>query len=107
MSVSARMKQYGTFRAIGLSNRQLIKMILAEALAYAITGSFCGVIIGLFLNKLLYEKLVTSRWGESWSVPFPEIAIILGVVILSIVLAMQGPGKRIRKMSIVDTIRAQ
>lgn len=107
MSVSARMKQYGTFRAIGLSNRQLIKMILAEALTYAITGSICGGTIGLFLNKLLYEKLVTYHWGEQWSVPFPEIGIIITIVILSVILAVQGPAKRIRNMSIVDTISAQ
>jgi putative ABC transport system permease protein len=107
MSVSARMKQYGTFRAIGLSNRQLIKMILAEALTYAITGSICGGAIGLFINKLLYEKLVTFHWGEQWNVPFPEIGIIIAIVILSVILAVQGPAKRFRDMSIVDTIGAQ
>ncbi|RKD31734.1 ABC transporter permease [Lacrimispora algidixylanolytica] len=107
MSVSARMKQYGTFRAIGLSNRQLIKMILAETLAYAITGSICGGTIGLFLNKLLYEKLVSFHWGEQWNVPFPEIGIIITIVILSVILAVRGPARRIRDMSIVDTISAQ
>ena len=35
MSVAARMKQYGAFRAIGLTNRQLTRMIVAEAAAYA------------------------------------------------------------------------
>jgi putative ABC transport system permease protein len=107
MSVSARMKQYGTFRAIGLSDRQLIKMILAEASTYAITGSICGGTIGLFLNKLLYEKLVTFHWGEQWNVPFPEIGIIIAIVVFSVILAVQGPAKRIRNMSIVDTIGAQ
>ena len=42
MSVAARMKQYGAFRAIGLSNRQLVKMIVAEASTYAVTGCICG-----------------------------------------------------------------
>jgi putative ABC transport system permease protein len=107
MSVSARMKQYGTFRAIGLSHRQLIKMILAEASTYAITGCICGGIIGLILNKFLYEKLVTFHWGEQWSVPFAEIAIIIAIVILSVILSVHGPAKRIRNMSIVDTISAQ
>ena len=107
MSVSARMKQYGTLRAIGLSNRQLIKMILAEALTYAITGSICGGAIGLFINKFLYQKLVTFYWGEQWSVPLPEIGIIITIVILSVILAVHGPAKRIRNMSIVDTIGAQ
>ena len=42
MSVAARMKQYGAFRAIGLSNRQLVRMVVAEASTYAVTGSICG-----------------------------------------------------------------
>lgn len=107
MSVSSRMKQYGAFRAIGLSNRQLIKMIIAEASTYAIIGSICGVIIGSILNKFLYASLITFHWGEQWQIPFIEIAIIIAIVLLSVALAVQGPAKRIRNMSIVDTISAQ
>lgn len=107
MSVSSRMKQYGAFRAIGLSNRQLIKMIIAEASTYAITGSICGSVVGLMLNKFLYARLVTFHWGEQWSIPFAEITIIITIVLLSVVLAVRGPVKRIREMSIVDTISAQ
>lgn len=107
MSVSSRMKQYGAFRAIGLSNRQLIKMIIAEASTYAITGSICGSVVGLMLNKFLYARLVTFHWGEQWSIPFAEISIIIAIVLFSVVLAVRGPVKRIREMSIVDTISAQ
>lgn len=107
MSVSARMKQYGAFRAIGLSNRQLIKMVIAEALTYAISGIAFGCIVGLMLNKFLYEKMITFYWGEHWSIPFAELGIIIAIVILSVILAVQGPAKRIRNMSIVDTISAQ
>ena len=41
------MKEYGSMRAIGMSNRQLIKMIIAEAGTYAISGVIWGCIIGL------------------------------------------------------------
>lgn len=107
MSVSSRMKQYGAFRAIGLSNRQLIKMIIAEAATYAIAGSIFGSAAGLMLNRLLYARLITYHWGEQWSLPFKEITIILAIVLLSVFVAVQGPVKRIREMSIVDTINAQ
>jgi ABC-type transport system, involved in lipoprotein release, permease component len=107
MSVSARLKQYGAFRAIGLSSRQLEKMIIAEASTYAFTGSVCGSILGLFLNKCLYEKMITFHWGKQWNVPYAELGIILAVVVVSIIYAVRGPVKRIRRMSIVDTISAQ
>ena len=107
MSVEARMKQYGGLRAIGLSDRQLQKMIVAETLTYAVTGGTCGVILGLLLNKKLFEFLVTYRWGEPWSLPFSELGIILGIVVLAVLLAVRAPIQKIHAMSIVDTINAQ
>jgi putative ABC transport system permease protein len=107
MSVSSRMKQYGVFRAIGLSNRQLAKMIVTEALTYIFFGSLCGGIAGLILNKLLYTKLVTFRWGEPWRIPQIELILILTLVLFSAVLAVRGPLKRIGQLSIVDTISAK
>lgn len=107
MSVEARMKQYGGLRAIGLSDKQLRKMIIAETSTYAVAGGACGVILGLTFNKKLFETLVTYRWGEPWSLPGAELAIIIGIVIISIILAIRGPIRKIREMSIVDTLNAQ
>lgn len=107
MSVEARMKQYGGLRAIGLSDRQLARMIVAETLTYAVTGSICGVVLGLLLNKKLFEFLVTYRWSEPWSLPVSELCIILGIVVLAVLLAVRGPIRKIHTMSIVDTMNAQ
>lgn len=107
MSVSSRTKQYGTFRAIGLSIRQLKKMIVAEACMYALMGSIIGTVIGLLCNKVLFKILITSHWGTAWAVPWTEIGIILLVIIVSVVLAILGPIRKIQKMSIVDTISTQ
>ncbi len=107
MSVAARMKQYGAFRAIGLSNQQLVKMVVAEASTYAVTGCICGGILGLLCNKFLFDKLVGFHWGDPWSVPVSEFAVILAVVAVAVILAIREPIKKIRDMSIVDTISAQ
>ena len=107
MSVSARLKQYGAFRAIGVSMGQLSKMIVAEAFTYTIIGGVVGTVLGLFCNKLLFGMLISYRWGDAWTPPLPEVAVILLIVISSVILAVHGPIKRIRNMSIVDTISAQ
>ncbi|WP_312061287.1 ABC transporter permease [Anaerotignum sp.] len=107
MSVSARMKEYVAFRAIGLSNQQMKKMIVAEASTYAVVGGFWGSVLGLLFNKLLYEKMITFYWGEQWKIPFVDLGIILGIVIIAVMIAVNGPLKRIRKISIVDTMSAQ
>ena len=65
------------------------------------------MILGLLLNKKLFEFLVTYRWGEPWSLPFSELGIILGIVVLAVLLAVRAPIQKIHAMSIVDTINAQ
>lgn len=106
MSVAAKMKQYGAFRAIGLSNRQLAKMIIAEASTYAITGTICGSILGIVCNKILFSKLITYQWGDTWSVPLVELGIIIVVVAIAVILAVRNPIRKMKETSIVDTISA-
>ena len=106
MSVAARTKQYGVLRAVGLSGKQLTRMILSEAMTYAVTGSAFGTVIGLAFNYLLFSKLVSFNWGDTWSFPFSELLIILTVIIGSVILAVHKPIKRIRDTSIVESISA-
>ena len=107
MSVAARTKQYGAFRAIGLSDRQLSKMIIAEAAAYAIAGSIVGAVLGVICNKILFDLLISRQWGDPWLLPWGKLMVIVFIVLFSVVVAVHAPIKRIRNMSIVDTISAQ
>ena len=107
MSVSARLRQYGAMRAIGTGIRQLKSMVAAEVSAYLICGLVTGVALGIPLHHFLYRKMITSRWGDAWSLPAREFCVIAVVMIISAVIAMIGPVQRINKMSIVETISAQ
>lgn len=107
MSVAARTKQYGALRAIGLSNRQLSKMIIAEAVTYTVSGSIVGTALGLVCNKVLFGMLVSYQWGDSWSIPGKELGIILLTLLFAVILAVCAPTRKLRGMSIVDTICAQ
>ena len=107
MSVSARTRQYGAFRAIGMSGRQLAKMIIAEAATYALFGSIAGAALGLACNKLLFEMLIGHNWGDPWALPLPNLALILLLVFFAVALAVRGPIKRLQSLSVVDTISAQ
>ncbi|MDO4324278.1 MAG: FtsX-like permease family protein [Lachnospiraceae bacterium] len=107
MSVSARMKEYGVMRAVGMSEGQLVRMVAGEAAAYAGFGILFGCLLGLPVNCVLFRFLVTARWGDAWQLPVRELLVILAVMAFSLCLAIWGPSKRIRKMSVVDTIAAQ
>ena len=100
MGVSARIKQYGAMRAVGMESRQVTKMITAEAATYAICGTTAGIILGLLLHYLIYTKIVITHFGGSWNNPFTIIAVILLLVVFSCIISVYAPAKRIRKMAI-------
>ena len=104
MGVSARIKQYGAMRAVGMGSGQVAKMITAEAVTYAICGTAAGIILGLLLHYLIYAKVVITHFGGSWNIPFTAIAIVLLLVVFSCIVAIYAPAKRIRNMAITATI---
>lgn len=104
MGVSARIKQYGAMRAVGMGSGQVAKMITAEAVTYAICGTVAGIILGLLLHYLIYAKIVITHFGGSWNIPFATIAIVLLLVVFSCIVAIYAPAKRIRNMAITATI---
>ncbi len=104
MSVSARIKQYGAMRAVGMESRQVTKMIIGESAVYTLCGTVVGIIIGLLFHYLIYVKLFITHFGGSWNIPVTTIIIIFLLVFCSCVAAVYAPAKRIRNMAITNTI---
>ena len=104
VSVSARMKQYGILRAIGMDDAQLRRMVSAEAGTYAVSGLVVGIALGLVLNRMLYTRLITHYFGAAWQVPWGCLAVIVVVVLAAVVLAVYNPVRRILMQPITATI---
>ena len=62
MGVSARIKQYGAMRAVGMGSGQVAKMITAEAVTYAICGTAAGIVLLLLLQLYFYWLLSHVLW---------------------------------------------
>lgn len=107
MSVSARLREYGAMRAVGMTVRQLIRMVCGETITYMIWGIVFGCLFGLPLNRLLFHSLVTSRWGDAWELPGKELTVILFVMFCAVCLAVKRPARQIREMTVVDTINVE
>lgn len=105
MSVSARIKQYGAMRAVGMGGKQISRMIASESLTYAMSGCIAGCIIGLPIHMFLFDKMITKYFGDLWTIPTAALTIILLLIIFSSAVAVYKPVKRIKAMSITDTIK--
>lgn len=104
MSVSARLKQYGAMRAVGMDMRQIGRMIRAETCTYAGAGIIMGTLLGLPVHRFLWNHLIYPRWNDPWEIPLTELAVIIILVAVSCAAAVRGPVRRIREMNVVDVI---
>ena len=105
MSVSARMKQYGVMRAVGMSKKQLGSMVKAEALTYACLGCTSGLVLGLWFSRWLYGFLITSHYPYAhWHLPLAELIVIAAFFALSVLAGIRAPIRRLNQMSVTETI---
>ena len=106
-SVAARTRQYGVMRSIGMGAGQLYRMIAAEAATYAVLGCVTGCVLGIPLNKMMFQFLIAGKWGISWQLPVVPLLLIVMLCFGSAALAIRRPIKKIGQLSIVDTIKLQ
>ena len=104
LSVSARTKQYGAMRAVGMDGAQLTRMITAEAVTYVVSGLAVGSLVGLPISRLLYSKLITHYFGLGWQFPAAQLGICLVFAAVACAAAVHAPAKRICNMAITETI---
>lgn len=105
MSVSARIKQYGAMRAVGMDEHQILKVIASEAFIYTFTGCIVGCAVGFPLNRKLYNILISDHFSYAiWELPIIPLFVILIFVFLAVIISVYFPVKRIKSMAITETI---
>lgn len=105
MSVTAKIKQYGAMRAVGMGQHQMIKMIITETATYSVFGLVIGCVLGVLLSKLLFDSLISSHFSYAiWYLPIRQLTIVIWFVVIATVAAAYVPIDRIRNMSITETI---
>jgi len=102
MSVVERIRELGLLRAIGMSRRQAMRMVIVEAGVLGVVGVVLGSLAGLAIGALL---LALGR-GLGPVAGFPwlpiELAAVLGLV-LPVVAAIY-PSRMAARVSIVDAL---
>lgn len=107
ISVTSRTNYYGVMRAVGISVKQLKRMVISEAIVYAGFGCVTGCIIGTFLHRMIYISFITDSYQMEWKAPVALLITIIAITVLMIVISVLGPIKRISNMDIVEAVNAQ
>jgi len=106
MSVLERTQEIGMLRSLGMTRRQVGKMILAEAGMMGLNGAAFGLAFGLILSHLLLWAL-TALQGYELTYVLPTEGIVVGLLIALVVsqLAALWPARRAAGIRITEAIQ--
>ncbi|WP_406541980.1 FtsX-like permease family protein [Clostridium ljungdahlii] len=105
-SILTRKKEYGMLQAVGLSDRELRKMLQIEGIYYSLGSSLMSIIFGTSLGYLCFKlfKRSGADYAE-YKLPLGSILVlILAFAIITILITYLIENK-LKKESIVDRIR--
>ena len=103
LSVFERTRELGLVRAVGMTRRQLRRMVRYEAALVATFGATLGVGLGLLFGFGVVSALPAS-FASGFSVPIPQIAIVILVAAGAGVVAAWLPARRAGRLDVLDAI---
>ncbi len=102
LAVLERTRELGLLRAVGMSRRQVRRMIRHESIITALIGAALGIGIGLFLGALVTSAL--SSAGLSFTVPVGSLIAFVIVAIIAGIVAAAAPARRAAKLDILGAL---
>ena len=103
LSVFERTREIGLLRAVGMTRRQLRRMIRWEAVAIALYGALVGVVLGLAFG-VATAVAIPDEIISRVSVPTGQIALLVLLAMVFGLLAAVFPSYRAGRMNVLDAI---
>ena len=105
LSVIERTREVGLLRAVGLSRRQLRRMVRLEAIAIAVLGALLGVVMGIVFGVVLQRAVQDDI--TDLAIPWLRLGIFVLVSALVGILAAVLPARRAARLNVLNAISTE
>jgi len=103
LSVLERTRELGMLKAIGMTRRQVRRMVRHESVITALIGSVLGILVGMFLAALSTTAL--SDQGMRFAVPVGALVAFTVVAIVAGMLAAILPARRAARLNVLEALQ--
>ena len=103
LSVYERTRELGLLRAVGMTRRQMRRMVRWEAVIIALFGGILGVAMGVLFG-LAATAALPETFIDVTSVPVMQLSLYLLVAGLFGVVAAIFPARRAARLDILEAI---
>ncbi len=103
LSVFERTREIGMLRAVGMSRRQVRRMVRHESVITALIGAALGLPLGLALAALISSALADE--GLTFAVPVGSLVAFTVVAFVAGVLAAIAPARRAARLDVLRALQ--
>ena len=102
LSIHERTRELGLIRAVGMSRRQVRRIIRYEAVITALIGAVLGAVLGVVFAVIMSRPLADE--GFTLSIPVGTLVGLLILALLAGVVAAIGPARRAARLDVLDAL---
>jgi putative ABC transport system permease protein len=103
LSVFERTRELGMLRAVGMTRRQVRRMIRHESVITALIGAALGLPLGIFLALLVTNAL--SQYDLQFAIPAGSLIAFVIVAIIAGLLAAILPARRAARLRVLEALQ--
>jgi putative ABC transport system permease protein len=105
IGVLERTREIGMLRAIGATQRQVRRIVIAESLLLAAIGTAFGLVAGLYLGYVMILGMQVGGYPVTYVFPAAGLLAAIAVGLLLGVVAALVPARQAARMNIVRALR--
>lgn len=106
LSVIERTREIGLLRAVGLSRRQLRRMVRLESVTIALLGAVLGVVIGVGFGIVLQRSQEAQGIAEL-AIPWGRLGLFVVLAVIVGMLAAWFPARRAARLDVLKAIATE
>ena len=103
LSVHERTRELGMLRAVGMTRRQVRRMVRHESVITSLIGAALGLPLGIFLALLMTKAL--SQFEVKTAIPAVQLIVFAVVAIVVGILAAILPARRAARLNVLNALQ--